>query len=109
MIYKISRTSELNDKKPCEKAYQKEVPLYQERMCSEKYYNSNFADSEGGKWRDIGTEHECETKNIRRRKGNKTVWVIKISSLKQLMSLTKEYGELIFTEDEIKIYDDYRE
>ena len=108
MIYIISRTS--NDgKQPCKEAYETEVPNWHERYCSEEYYNEHFAKDEGGTWRSKGTDHKCNTRKIKRLEGNKTVWVVEIKTLEELQKFIKRHGHIVMDEEEIEIYDDYRE
>ena len=109
MYFTITRTSVWCNEKPCEEAFAREVPNWHERSLSEEDYNRRFAEREGGKWRDKGTEHECTETSIRRREGNKSVWVVEIDTLEQLVTFAKKYGWLVFKGNEIEIYDGYRE
>ncbi len=109
MIFKITRTS-VWEKKPCKEAFKHEVPNWHIRTCSEEEYNKRFAKGEGGLWREKGTDHQITDEGyVKRQEGMESCWGIKINSLDQLIKLSKKYGELIFDESEIEIYDDYRE
>lgn len=98
------------DKKPCKEAFRHKIPNWVIRTCSEEEYNKRFAKNEGGLWRARGTNHQTTKEGyIKRQDGMKECWGININSIDQLIELSKKYGELIFDEDEIEIYDDYRE
>ncbi len=107
MDYQIKRTS-LGGEKPCKEAFEKSVPNWHERTCSEEEFNRKFSEREG-KWRDKGTNHKCGKNFVRRREGNKIIWAVKIDTIEQLIKFSKKYGKMIFTEKSIEIYDDYRE
>lgn len=90
------------------------LPDYEERTCTEEYYNEKFALREGGNWKDRGSEHSItEQGNIkRRRERDVKVWLIELNSLEELMEFVKENGQCIVTSYKhpaIEIYDDYRE
>jgi hypothetical protein len=46
---------------------------------------------------------------IKRQDGMRSCWGIEITSLKELIGLSKKYGDLILNDSLIEIYDDYRE
>lgn len=50
-----------------------------------------------------------EVPNIKRQDGMEKCWGINVDSLNDLINLSKKYGQLVFNEDKIEIYDDYRE
>lgn len=108
MDFIINKTSLWGDERPCDEAFEKRVPNWHERTCTEEYYNKKFAEHEGGKWRDKGTNHKCG-ETIKRREGNKTVWVVKIKTLEELVKFAKKHGKLVFDNTCIEIYDGYRE
>ena len=90
------------------------APVFDERACTEDYFNSNLAKYyHGGLWREEGNEHQIlPNGHIRRRLADREVWVVEIETLDDLVEFSKKYGELVLNfKDclEIEIYDDYRE
>ena len=115
MEFIITRTSMLYAK-PCDNAYEAKHPDYHIRTCTEEQFNERFSSREG-LWRSKGKDH-CITEEgfIERREKDKKCWTIKIESMEELESLSKNYGPLVVDmntyKDEsptIEIYDDYRE
>lgn len=116
MEYTVTRTSLWSDEKPCEEAYLAIKASYQTRTCSEEEYNTRFAEREGGKWREAGSEHSVtEDGCIRRRNDDVQVWCVKIESIDEMNSFAGKYGPIVLDTDchtllhSIEIYDDYRE
>ena len=121
MEFKISRTSMWCDKKPCDKAYKKEI-IRQDERGFKTFEEHDEKLPRDGKWLEEGFNHKIlpPNKNFKTqhiyREFNKEVWMINIDTLKDLLELFKNYGDLIikksFENDniyEIEIYDDYRE
>ncbi len=116
MKYIVKRTSEWDDKKPCEEAFLHPVAIFHERTCTEEYFDSHFAAREG-KWRSKGKNHSIPKKgHILRQEDDKDMWVIEINTLEELNDFVRKYGECIIKDSdystqipEIEIYDDYRE
>lgn len=123
MIFEISRTSEWSSEtqKPCEEAFQMQVPKWHVRTCTEEEYDKRFAKSEGGKWREIGEQHHVtEDGFITRHEGTRPAWVVSLNTLEELVDFFKKHGNLILRKaydsdgdgsglPAIEIYDDYRE
>jgi len=115
MKFKVSRTSQRNNKKPCDEAFKSNYPHWEVRTCSEEKFNTKHTPHES-LWKSKGKNHKVlENGHITRKLNNIIDWTIEIKSLKQLNEFSKQYGELVFnagTEFEsasIEIYDDYRE
>jgi hypothetical protein len=111
MKFKITRTSEWNEKSPCEEAKQGMGKVYDERTCTEEYFDLNLAKHYNGlKWKERGSEHTVlPNGNIKRRLEDSPYWTIEINTLEELIALSEKYGEIILDGDSIEIYDDYRE
>lgn len=114
MTFAINRTSNYdNTVKPCEEATPAQVDHIDTRTCTEEYYDKHFFAEHNCSWRDFGTGH-CTTHNgcIRRTAGNDDIHTIEVSTLEELMLLSKKYGRLIVSDANmpcIEIYDDWRE
>jgi len=120
MEFKISRTSLWGDKKPCDKAYKKEIIEQDERGFETfEEYDNRFPKE---KWLSEGFNHKILPPNEKfktphiYRKFNKEIWVIEINTLEDLLELHELYGKLIIEKSfeneniyEIEIYDDWRE
>jgi hypothetical protein len=116
MEYVISRTSLWDDERPCDEAYLAFKPSYQISTYSEEEYDIRFAEQEGGKWREKGSEHSVtEDGCICRRMRDVQVWCVKIDTLDEMNAFAQKYGQIILKERnqtllrQIEIYDDYRE
>lgn len=116
----IDRTSNNDDKAPCEEAYKSMVEIWDTRKCTEDYFNKNLSSSGEGEWKSKGTKHKITNEGyITRLIGHELVWWVDIKSLSHLLSFVKKYGEIIILKDnqnksdkelfKLEIYDDYRE
>ena len=66
-------------------------------------------------WSRDNNDSPCEEAKAKRLENNR-VWTIEINTLEELINFRKKYGEIILTistypeiDNEIEIYDDYRE
>lgn len=115
MKFIISRTSNYGESSPHPKAKQEKCEHWHTRTCTEEVFNERFSHREG-LWRSKGTDHTITKEGwITRREDDQLQWVIKINSLKELISLSEECKIIVSGIDEtynlpgIEIYDDYRE
>lgn len=115
MEYIVERTSNFEDNKPCEEAYEVEVLSYDYRSCKtiEEAKKHHWFDS----WFNNTIDH-VELPNCIRgtRKAKEKCWAIQINSLEELNSFYEKYGKIIITNPwfnrdikVIEIYDYYRE
>ena len=112
MKMRITRTSlSWSDEKnpPIEEAIRGKYIYVDERTCDDPSKIHHYK-GDTKWWYEEGKNHRVENGHIKRdieREG----WLIVINSLEQLVDLSKKYGELIINadENEIEIYDDYRE
>ena len=113
MEFVITRTSQWGKAQPHEKAVEKIKPKYHYYQGTEEEWNQRMLPN--NQWRDRGTEHQVlEDGTIKRRLYDECVWVVKISTLEELLAFVKEVGSnLIISEFqdvyELEIYADYRD
>lgn len=108
MKFIVSRTSILNDAKPCDNANYEEVAWIDRRIVSrpeDLAYDSHT-------WLLEGSNHRVENDMITRDL-KAYAWTIEITDI---IEFSKQYGEIIITAiprnyylPKIEIYDDYRE
>ncbi len=113
MKFEVTRTSQYREGKPCDEAVETEVVIQDKRTFkTPEEHDAKFADS-FGPWLSKGTNHgtwSADGKSgICRNLGTRKGFVVKIGTLKGLMAFIKKYGTVILTEDEIEIYDTYRD
>jgi hypothetical protein len=107
MEFLITKTSLWNyEEQPITESYSKMIPNWDQRSFKTEEEHDNKL---GVPWRDKGTNHEINNIGIRRQFGEVKRWFIQINSLEELRYFVNKYGKLIISEDEIEIYDDYRE
>ena len=114
MKFKVRRTSEWGDKKPCKEAKRITLENWHTRTCTELEFNDRFSHQEG-LWQDRGKNHQITKEGyITRQMEDIKAWGVEFSSLSDLVAFAKEYGELVISVSsgdmvELEIYDDYRE
>ena len=64
--------------------------------------------SDATEWYAHGQNHRAVNNHIIRDFPEET-WVIRINTLENLMEFIKKYGVIVLTDEELEIYDDYRE
>lgn len=108
MMFKITRTSMYNESKPpCEEAFQAVFPVYDQRTFKTfEEHDTRFPNS---LWLSCGTEHKIEPFGISRRMADQQGWAVNIDTLEQLRAFVSKYGQCIVGDDEVEIYDGYRE
>lgn len=114
MIFKVTRTSDRSENKPCDKAFISEFQDWDVRTCSEEEFNERFS-KRYGKWRDKGTNHCVDERGyIKRLNPPVKAWAIEIANLDELIDFVNENeGRVVVSVgdeySEIEIYDSYRE
>ena len=112
MEYRVTRTSQWNEDKPCEEAYQKQIIYTDERNIPDPMENLLI----GKSWyTDKGWfNHRVENGHIKRDK-YVDVWMIEIKDQEELLKFIDKYGDIVIQKDEsyhsyeIEIYDGWRE
>lgn len=116
MKFIVERTSRMDEEKPCKEAYKEALTHIDIRTVKtlaeaqkERWYK---------RWFDNGINHRAEDGCVVcDAKEKRSVWVIKIDTLEQLIAFLEKYGELSISDDSrykeipcyIEIYDAYRE
>lgn len=115
MKFRITRTSGdyFDEARPCKKAVKGTYLHTHTRTCTEEEFNRKFAHREG-LWRSKGINHRVDSRGYIQREDEREGFLIKISSLKELLELIAEVDcPVVISKDhptpEIEIYDDYRE
>jgi hypothetical protein len=131
MLFRIKRLSSPDEEeKPCKNAFRLTLPFLDIRKYSSiEEFDENRSELEG-EWRTKGSNHSVVNgEYIARKLHDLNLWGIKINSLKELLTLQKEVGdiiiedyelfplvvrqklspEIIYPEYVIVIYDDYYE
>jgi hypothetical protein len=118
MIYIIKRASDhfIKKESPCEEAVLRPFENWQERSCTEEYFNEHYS-QRLGLWRSKGINHTTTLDgNIIRQIEDKLLYIIDINTLEDLHKLIDKYGTLIIDNGDsinktptITIYDDYME
>jgi hypothetical protein len=116
MIYIINRASDFRNKRPCEEAVLRPFENWQERCCTEEYFDEHYS-QRLGLWRSKGINHTTTLDgNIIRQIEDKLLYIIDINTLEDLHKLIDKYGTLIIDNGDsinktptITIYDDYME
>lgn len=120
MKFIITRTSDYEDaSSPCAEAKEDQVVRIETRaLYSPEEFDKKFADREGN-WLSVGTNHRIgRDGHICRDREMMNVWTIEISSIEELVALSRKYGEIIIADHylndndgypTLEIYDDYRE
>lgn len=118
MRFTITRTGAWY-KKPIKEAYRISIPCWDERTCTEVYYDKHIA-RDGKAWRNHGKNHKKTNggKWIARQMDDQKAWAIDISSLDDLIKLYEKYGDIILGKEsstneekiyQLEVYDSYRE
>lgn len=119
MKFKVTRTSNFNEKKqPCEGVKLEKYDYIERIFCDdEEFFDRNYANSEG-LWRSKGINHTTFCSGIQRTLPNdREGWFIGLNSLEELIEFIKKVDNKIVIQEcydnetiyEIEIYDDYRE
>ena len=109
MIYKVTKTSDWQNKKPCAGAVKRPFENWETRTCTEKYFDRHFGENEG-LWRSQYKNHRIDSEGyIERQRPDEMLWSIEINTLEELQSFIEKYGRIIMDWDSIEIYDGYRE
>ena len=112
----IKRTSIWGDVQPCDEAEATEATFMDWRTFSHlEDVKKNPLIGEG--WLKEGKNHHEENGMVVRELERKKVWVVSISTLKDLLSFSQKHGHSIIVSQsnykefpiELEIYDDYRE
>lgn len=114
MKFVVTRTSQRNDEKPCEEAYQGTLVRVDMRNVRSPEQLTFKCDRET--WYEKGTNHRLIDGCIARDFDTEIAWFVDINTIDELIAFNKKYGELVITTSfidhescEIEIYDYYRE
>lgn len=110
MIFKIRRTSQWDgENPPIDGAVKRSFENWQTRSLNEDAFNKKFGEREG-LWRSAGKNHKHDENGFcMRQMDDVMVWSVEVNSLEELINMAKDHGGIVFTEDALEIYDDYRE
>lgn len=117
MKFVVRRASVWGETKPCDEAVQEKIMRVDTRFfrSPDEYDNKRYVNTP--KWLEEGMNHRITKKGfIQRDLGYKTVWIINLDSLDDLIAFQEKYCDVIIRDSyinpdykEILIYDGYIE
>jgi len=115
MKFQASRTSKGDEEMPFARCKNESWLRVETRTVTESEFNRKFSHDEG-LWRSKGLNHRVDKEGYINRDHEDCCWTVEVSSLKQLIELVENEGDIVigkssFYKDliNIEIYDDYRE